>query len=98
MPLALSRSSPALAETFDALAAGVVRQVAILSRGAAPVAPLVEFDDARGTVAVTPHEGKAAVWTFAQLRAACLGAGNDKKRQPLGVRPVGPAPLRSGIL
>ena len=22
-------------------------------------------------------------------RAACLGAGNDKKRQPLGVRPVG---------
>ncbi len=76
----------------------MVRQVAILSRGAAPVAPLVEFDDASGTVAVTPHEGKAAVWTFAQLRAACLGAGNDKKRQPLGVRPVGPAPSRSSVL
>ncbi len=75
-----------------------MRQVAVLSRGAAPVAPLVEFHNASGTVVVTPHEGKAAVWTFEQLRAACLGAGNDKKRQPLGVRPVGPTPSYSGVL
>ncbi len=67
-PLALSRACPALAQTFDALAAGVVRQVAVLSRGAAPVAPLVEFHDSSSTVTVTPHEGAAAVWTFAQLR------------------------------
>jgi hypothetical protein len=88
-PVALSRSSPAAAATFDELAAGVVRQVAVLSRGAAPLAPLVEFHSSSSTVTVTPHEGSVAVWTFAQLRAACLGAGNDKKRQALGVRPVG---------
>ena len=57
--------------------------------GAAPLAPLVEFHSSSSTVTVTPHEGSVAVWTFAQLRAACLGAGNDKKRQALGVRPVG---------
>jgi DUF971 family protein len=87
VPIALSRSSSTLAETFDALAAGVVRQVEVLSRGASPTAPLVEFDDSRATVTVTPHHGQQMMWTFVQLRAACLGAGN-KKQQPQGVRPV----------
>ena len=89
MPIALSRSPAAIAATFDALAAGVVRQVAVLSRGAQPLAPLVEFVDSSGTVVVTPHEGSCATWTFAELRAACLGAGSSSTRVAAGVRPVG---------
>lgn len=86
IPLALSRSAPAIAQTFDELAAGVVRQVAVLSLGAAPLPPLVEFDDRNRRVTVTPHEGQQVLWTFAQLRAACLGAGN--KQPPRDVRPT----------
>ncbi len=52
--------------------------MAVLSRGAQPLAPLVEFDDKRSIVTVTPHEGEQVLWTYAQLRAACLGAGNKQ--------------------
>jgi DUF971 family protein len=74
--------------------------VAVLSRGARPLAPLVEFDHGSRSVIVTPHEGQqvrdtrsAPVlllllpddggqvrWTYAQLRAACLGAGGKQVR------------------